>query len=135
LQPPGGGGSNIFGAGEPEQIKVKDYYKSDVFNQKNNVEEQENTTAAVKQPTGAAASPFATEVTPVPEVKASPKPANKANPIAPSAPEAAAPAQSTKPRGGGINPITGEVIGSSSQQVHTSTRVRQPPGGASSGLW
>jgi len=35
---------------------------------------------------------------------------------------------------GDFNPITGEAY-VPKKEVHTSTRVRQPPGGASSGLW
>lgn len=133
LQPPGGGSSNIFGAGEPEQVKVKDYYKSDIFNQRDGNQNTESLKQKPAEPVGAAAAPFASDVAPPPEpAKAPTKPAAESNPIAPT-PTAPAPAPAPQRRGGSINPITGAEMGAPSQQP--STRVRQPPGGASSGLW
>jgi hypothetical protein len=141
LRPPGGGSSNIFGGGEEAApVKKKDYYKSDIFNQSEPTTVAANT-GKVRQPVGASASPYATDATPV--ETAEKKPAADATEDSAVAPAAAAPTEEkvpekqTKPGQSNINPITGEDMSAARQNptVHTSTRVRQPPGGASSGLW
>lgn len=139
LQPPGGGSNHIFG--EPEQVQnkqpAKPYQKTSLFGSENQSEHPSRKRQL--GPTGAAAAPFASDVSPVPEQRSAPRTSASANnPLAPP-PEATQSPPTAKVSSG--NPLLGE---SGSQPIsqaapaapHTSTKVRQPPGGASSGpLW
>jgi len=157
LRPPGGTSSCIFGDPVPLPTKqpAKPYQKTSLFGSEHEVP-QSNSRAA--RHTGAAAAPFASDATsydkpaekaaprkpssnPIahtePEAAAAAAPAPAAEAPAP-APEAAAPAPAPAPATR-ANPLLGESAAqpaAPAKNIHTSTKVRQPPGGASSGpLW
>jgi len=115
LKAPGGGSSNIFGT-EPvasEPVKQKPYLKdAGIFGSGNPTPESRPAPAAAEEKD---------------------KSHNKLFGDSPSGP-----AKSTKPQGA-YNPITGApyaTAGAAAEEKSVpSTRVRQPPGGASSKLW
>lgn len=159
LQPPGGGGSNIFGDCNEPSKTAKPYQKTSLFGSEAPAPQAGRRRGG---PTGAAGAPFASDATAAPapahansrgaapQAPAPQTPAPQASAPAPEAAAAPAPAASnilaptpaeavnTKPAQAPAdnNPLTGGSAPPPSKQIHTSTKVRQPPGGASSGpLW
>jgi hypothetical protein len=141
LRPPGGGSSNIFGPPEPVQPSPsKPYQRSNLLGGAEPAAAAQP--AQTKQADGSKDRLFG-DAPP----RESPKPANNAkgqgqfNPITGKAycensenSNEYKSAKSASPAGA-YNPITGEAYDKPAEKATSSTRVRQPPGGASSGIF
>lgn len=141
LRPPGGASSNIFGAAEEQAAPAKPTRKQD-----NNIFGPPETAAQSPKKTQQADSNIFGDTAASPNKGASKTPEEeeeekkkeqeerereeKEN----KEKEAAAGSNKTAKTTAGYNPITGEAY-KPPAQANPSTRVRQPPGGASSGLW
>lgn len=124
LRPPGGASSNIFGTDEPAYTKPQSRETA------NDHASEDNKAAGVTVPRDTATSQarlFGGDE----EVQKTPAPY--------IAPDSSTPAgvltAKAKNTQGAYNPITGEEYSDQQARAAPQPRQRQPPGGASSGLW